>query len=107
LNPIRVEVFAASEDTRARVDQHLAKWGGLRNQRSLDQYRIKTIRTERELAPDPSYEPEYPSFPLGTQDLDIELTAEESGWLREMVERGLARDEPQALRAAIFEWYGA
>jgi uncharacterized protein YcgI (DUF1989 family) len=107
LSPIQVEVFAPSDETRARVDEHLLKWGGLRNQRSLDQYRITTIRTERELAPDPSYEPEYPSFPLGTEDLDIALTGEEAGWLREMVEKGLAHDEPQALRAAIFEWYGA
>lgn len=107
LKPLQIEVFSASDDTRARVEEHVSRWGGLRNQRSLDEYKVQTIRTERELAPEPSYEPDYPSFPLGMEELEIPLTDEEAGWLRQMVERGLAQSEPEALRAAIFEWYAA
>jgi hypothetical protein len=41
------------------------------------------------------------------EDLEIELSDEEAGWLRQMVDEGLAHDAQQAVRAAIFEWYGA
>jgi len=107
LKPLRVEVFAASDDTLARVDEHLSRWGGLRNQRTLDDFRVTEIRTERELTPDPGYRPEYPSFPLAKEDVTLELGDDERGWLAEMVRRGLAGDEQEALRTAVFEWHGA
>ena len=105
LKPIRAQVFESTAETDSLVSEHVARFGSYRSQRSLGDFRVQAIRTERELTPDPDYEPQFVNFPLKHETLDVELDA----WSAEQVERlktkGLAFDDEDAVRANLMDWY--
>ena len=105
LKPIRVQAFESSDETVALADEHLDRWGNLRAQRTVDDFRVKDIRTELELVSDPSYDPRFINYPLKFHDLEVELPAEDYEQVRRLVAVGMADDDEEAIRSAVMQWY--
>lgn len=105
LKPIRVQAFESSAETNALAEEHLDRWGRLRSQRTLADFRITDIRTKLELVSDPTYEPQFVNFPLQFQDIEIELSAEDYDQVRRLIAAGMADDDEDAIRSAMMQWY--
>ena len=105
LKPIQVQIFEPSDETERLKQIYRQKYAGLRNQRTVDDFRIKEIRTERELKPIPGYKPRFINFPLKVQDVPIELTDEDYQNVQHLKMRGLGEDDEDAVRSAVLEWY--
>jgi hypothetical protein len=104
LKPLRIEVFEASGETQQIVDQHLHRFGALRNQRSPEQYRIGDIKIDRELRGDPDYRPDFANFPLVFEEFRVALTPEDRSDVERMKSRGLADTDGEAIAAGVFTW---
>ncbi|MFT7476278.1 MAG: hypothetical protein ACI81L_003227 [Verrucomicrobiales bacterium] len=105
LKPIRVQVFESSPETELATEEHLHRFGRLKNQRSLDEYRIQGIKTDRELVRDPDFEPQFPNFPLQFENFEVELTAEDRKDVDRMKAMGKADDDEDAIRSGVFDWF--
>ena len=105
LRPIRVQVFEASPETESLMQENLRRHTGLKNQRTPDRFRVKEIRTERELRPIPGYEPRFVNFPLKFQEVEIELEERDYEQVQRLKIRGLAKSDEDALRTAVMSWY--
>lgn len=105
LRPIRIQVFKSSHEIDVVVRKHLEGFGRYKNQRSIDNLAVREIRRERELEPDPSYEPHFVNYPLGMKEIEVELTEEDQRLIEWMKERGLCDDEEDGIRSAVLGWY--
>ena len=76
-----------------------------RTARTLADFRVQTIRADRALRRDPSYEPKFVNYPLTTRRIPVELSADEYAMLQRVKETGLGATDGEALRAAFFFWY--
>jgi uncharacterized protein YcgI (DUF1989 family) len=103
LKPIRVQVFAASEDTARLAEQYDTQYN--QTARTLDDFRVRTIRADRALQRDPSYVPRFVNFPLTTRRIPVELSAQDYAMLQRVKETGMGSTDGEALRAAFFFWY--
>ncbi len=101
--PIQIQVFSASEETEAMVEAHESKYGP--RQRTLEHFRIKEIRTERELRRDPDYVPEFLRFPMKTRRISVELTEQQYAALQELKKHLVGKEDGECLRTAFFLWY--
>src|SRR5262249_3874720 len=75
--PIQIKVFEASSDTKAIVDQVRTRHGRFKNQRTVDQFRVKDIKADRELRPVPGWKPQFVNFPLEVEDMKVRLNQAE------------------------------
>jgi uncharacterized protein len=73
LKPIQIKVFEGSSDTKAIVDQVRTRHGRFKNQRTVDQFRVKDIKADRELRPVPGWKPQFVNFPLQVEDMTVKL----------------------------------
>lgn len=105
LKPIRVQVFRSSAETQAIGQEHVSRFGRYKNQRSLSDFRVKAIRTERELTRDPNYKPQYVNFPLQMRKIEVELTPEDYEQVKRLKDRGYVDDDEDAIRSAVMGWY--
>ena len=105
LKPVQVQIFEPSEETKRLTQAYRQKYTGLKNQRTVDDFRIKEIRTERELKPIPGYKPHFINFPFKVQEVAIELTDEDYQNVQHLKMRGLGEDDEDAVRSAVLEWY--
>jgi hypothetical protein len=101
LKPIKIGVFTA---TAAEVES-APKIPVLRSQRTPKDFRNPIIRVERELRPDPSYEPEFVNVPLVAEDLAVVLSAEEMALLQAVKLDLYGDDDAAALRDILFSWW--
>ncbi len=90
LKRVRVQVFGASSDSKRCADEWGRVLGGLRNQRRAEDFRVKTIRTERRLTPNRSYTPEFKTCPLKVETLRVELSDQEYTYIGRVRGAGLA-----------------
>lgn len=104
LKPIKVEVFEASEATNKLTQDYLRRYGNLRTSKTVEDFRIKEIRTERELKPIPGYKPNFINFPLKIQEITIELTEQDYEQVQRLKMRGLGEDDEDAVRSTVMEW---
>ena len=103
--PIKIEIFEPSDKTKRLTEAYLKRYTGLKNQRKLEDFRVKEIRTERELKPTPGYEPKFVNFPLKFEEFIIELTDEDMEQINFLKLRGLGVDDEDAVRSAVMSWY--
>lgn len=101
--PIQIQVFESSPDTESLVRFYETKYGRL--QRKLEDFKIKDIRTERELMRDPNYAPGFVNFPIRERRITVELKEDQYIALQQLKEHGLGKDEGEVLRMAFFTWY--
>jgi uncharacterized protein YcgI (DUF1989 family) len=100
--PIQVQVFEPSNDSQAVAEELWRKHS--RFSRTLQDFRVQDIRTERELKPVPGYEPKFVNFPIVKRTIPVTLSAEEYAALQYLKERGLGDTDGEALRTAFFYW---
>jgi uncharacterized protein YcgI (DUF1989 family) len=103
LKPLRLAVRAATAGERA--EWLLPEGRRFANQRVVDDFKIKEIRTERELSRDPAYVADWPAFPITTTSVEVELTDEEYRQLETLASHGgFGATEGEVLRHAFFTW---
>jgi uncharacterized protein YcgI (DUF1989 family) len=103
LKPLRLAVRAATADERA--EWLLPEQRRFANQRVVDDFKIKEIRTERELSRDPTYVADWPGVPITTTSLEVELTGEECRRLDALKSHGgFGATDAEVLRHAFFTW---
>lgn len=102
IKPAKVQIFAASEEDLAAVPP-LRSW---RTQRTVADFKVKAIRTERKLARDPDYRPEFVNTPIAYEAIEIALDAEEQALLGRLARREQYGDrDGEALRDIVFSWW--
>jgi uncharacterized protein YcgI (DUF1989 family) len=103
LKPLRLAVREATSDERAQW--LLPETRRFANQRVVEDFKVKEIRTERGLSRDPAYVADWPGFPIGTTSVEVELSDDE---YRQLVALRLERDfgatDGDVLRHAFFTW---
>ena len=103
--PVKIEVFESSEKTAALARNIWAKHTGYRNQRTVDEFLVKKIKTDRPLEADPDYQPAFLDHPMPVHELSISLTARDMAAVDARVRAGLADDREDAIRSAVIAWY--
>jgi uncharacterized protein YcgI (DUF1989 family) len=107
LRPIRVQVFGASPETEQVVTDLGSRFGGLRHRATPSDFRVSQIRTERSLQKVADYEPRFVNFPLQFETFQVDLTAGDRAAIERIKAQGLADDDEDAIRTAVFSWYTA
>src|SRR5262249_56285923 len=87
---IGLTVFQGSEADLAAVPA----WPKYKNQRSPADFKIKTIKPDRELRRDPSYVPEFTNVPIRTTEVAVQLDAQELAILWGLQQTGTYRATP-------------
>jgi uncharacterized protein len=104
--PIEVEVFAASTGTSGLVDRIMERSGKYRTQRTVDQFRVQSIKTDRRLVPTPGFEPKFVNFPLEVTEIEVPLSAAEYRAAETLVAAGMGRDVADIVRKGFMLWRG-
>ena len=102
IKPVRLSVFRATAADLAAVPEVPT----FASQRTPADFRIKSIKADRELRRDPSYVPEFANVPLRAIEVPVTLDAEEQE-LFERCKRGdlYGSDDGAALRDIVFSWW--
>jgi uncharacterized protein YcgI (DUF1989 family) len=101
--PIQVQVFKASTATNSICATHESKYASV--QRKLEDFKVRDIRTDRELRQNPNYQLEFINFPITNKKITVRLTEAQRAALSELKSQGWGNSEAEALRAAFFAWY--
>jgi len=102
--PIRVQVLEADSSSREEADREWQANTALKTQRTLDDYKLKTIRTERSLTPTDSYQPDYVNFPIEWTDIEVLFSSDELQSIWPLRGRMGATDG-ELVRTLFFHWY--
>lgn len=103
LKPVQVQIFEASRETEDLAGKYVDAFKGLKRQ-TVEDFHMKEIRTERELRPIAGYQPNFLNFPLGFEEISIELTDEDYTQVQGVKMRGLGVDDEDTVRSAVMEW---
>jgi len=102
LKPLKLTVYEATA----------ADWAGLaeppvwKNQRTPTQFKVKSIKADRELYRDPSYRPEFTNVPLRITELPVALDDQEQALLARLKASGLyGSTDAEVLRYVFFTWW--
>lgn len=102
LKPLLVQVYDGTDEQHERwLEPEERQY---RNQRTVDDFKVKQIRVERELTPDETYQPDFSSYPIVTHGVDVELEDEDLAAVEAL--RGPFGDEDgDVVRHAFFSWW--
>jgi uncharacterized protein YcgI (DUF1989 family) len=104
VKPINLEVYSASPDTEALVDELEQRWGRMESQVKSEDLAAVSVLSSRELTPDPDYVASYRPAP-GSVTLDLDLGDEERQILDGLVATGVyGKTHGEAMRAAFMRW---
>src|SRR5262249_52183845 len=99
---IGLTVFQGSEADLAAVPA----WPKYKNQRSPADFKIKTIKPDRELRSDPSYVPEFINVPIRTTEVAVQLDAQKIAMLWGFEQNGNYGGTPRdGLPLLFFSWW--
>jgi uncharacterized protein YcgI (DUF1989 family) len=102
LKPLKLTLFDGCEADWAKVSEPPK----LVNQRSPHQFMVRNIKADRELYRDAAYRPEFTNVPITISDIELELSAEETGWLSQLAETGkYGESDAEVLRYVVFSWW--
>lgn len=102
--PVKLEVLEATPTTTALVDAAEQRWGRLASQLTTRDLVDTPVLAGRELARDPTYEPNFRP-PPGTETLRVELTSDDRDLLGGLIATGVYGSTPaEAMRAAFMRW---
>lgn len=103
LKPIKVEVFEPSAENNELVQEYLDRYD-FKCRKTVEDFRIKEIRCERELKPIPAYKPNFINYPLEIHGITVELTDADYKQVQRLKWRGLGVDDEDAIRSAVMDW---
>ena len=102
--PIEIEVFAASAATSRLADRIMERSGRYQTQRTVDQFRVKSIKSDRRLAPVPGFQPKFVNFPLETIEVEVPLSGAEYDAAERLAAAGFGRDVADVVRKGFMLW---
>jgi hypothetical protein len=105
LKPIRVQVFDASDETLARVEEIERHNTGFKGQRTPDEFKVNKIKADRELRRNPNYVPEFVNYPITSKPIQVPLSTEELAKTKQLVAVGLGKDVAEVIRIGVILWY--
>jgi uncharacterized protein YcgI (DUF1989 family) len=102
LKPLRVKIFEASTADLAAPPSPPK----FKNQRTPADFKVKQIKSDRELARDGTYRPEFTNVPIRIQDVPVTLTDSEYATLQAYRKiEGYGDSDEEALRFVLFSWW--
>ena len=104
--PLRVQVFESSPDTEGIVRRVHQRYGSYRSQRTVDQFRVREIKSDRELRPVPGWEPHPVNYPIRVENITVELSPPEHAAALRLMDQGFGRDVGEVVRKGVLLWYG-
>ena len=104
LKPIGVQVYAASAESEAKVAELREEYCSLESQKTLDQFRVRNIKTDRELTPTPGYEPNFVNYPLVLEELEIELSEQDYDDLEALRAEKYPGTDEEVILASAMMW---
>jgi uncharacterized protein len=102
LKPLLAQVYDGTEAERERWLEPEGR--SYKNQRTVDDFRVKQIRVERELSRDEAYQPEFPVYPIVTHGVDIALEDDDLAAV-EALRGPFGDDDGEVVRHAFFSWW--
>jgi hypothetical protein len=100
--PIGITIFQGSETDLVAVPS----WPKYKNQRSPADFKIKSIKADRELRRDSAYVPQFTNAPIRTAEVDVNLNAQEAAMLQDLQRSGRYGATPsEVLRYVFFSWW--
>jgi hypothetical protein len=100
--PIGITIFKGAASDFADVPN----WPKFKNQRSPADFKIKTIKADRELRRDPTYVPEFTNVPIRTTEVTVNLEADEAAALDALERSGnYGATDAEVLRYVLFSWW--
>ena len=105
--PVRAQIFAPSESTRALVNLMQERFGRMSSQKTWRDFKNSDIRTQRELIADPTYVPGF--IPPGKKsDIEVRISPEVDQQLEKFLATGdYLRRKEDTLLQTFFRWYEA
>ena len=104
LKPLKVQVMNATDEEKERW--LLPEERTYRNQRSPADFKLNTIKADRELAPDESYRPEWPVYPIVKQRVEVRLEDDEHALVdRLRADGNFGEEDGEIVRHAFFSWW--
>ena len=105
LKSIGVEVFESTPETDRRVEALVNEYSSLKNQRSVSDYHVREIRTDRELKPISGYQPRFPNYPLEYTEIHLGLTRKDRQRLEYLRNARFPGGDEEVILAAVMSWY--
>lgn len=103
--PIRVQVYDASDETLAQVNEIERHHTGFKGQRTPAEFKVNKIKADRELRRNPNYVPEFVNYPITTKPIQVLLNTEELAKAKKLMAAGLGRDVAEVIRTGVMLWY--
>ncbi|MFQ5914431.1 MAG: DUF1989 domain-containing protein [Nitrospinota bacterium] len=106
IKPLRIQVFDGSDADHRKLFPPTKRYA---HQRTVAEFRVKKIKSSRELRPNPNYTPEWPWEDRVNKRVSIEVTlsGEEARRVNSMVRKGIFGKSPaEVLRWGFLEWWG-
>jgi hypothetical protein len=107
LKPISIQVYEKSTDTDKQVEELEKEYRSLRSQKTLDQFRTRDIKTDRELRPIPDYQPSFVNYPLVFRDLEIDVSEQDMEDLDYLREQEFPGTNEEVILASVMTWIRA
>ena len=104
LKPISIQIFETSSESGAKAAELEEEYCSLRSQKSLEQFRVRDIKTDRELKPVPGYEPNFVNYPLVLQDLEIALSEQDCADLEDLRRQKYPGTDEEVILASVMMW---
>jgi hypothetical protein len=109
---VLIAVHEGTNETNELIALVNRQWGGLKMQKTWEDYKVKDILAERELRRDPTYKPEFRPFPK-RHPIAMDLSEAEIGVLRGLMRTekyGLptgddSQDLAKAMLIAFMRWF--
>jgi len=100
--PIGITIFRGTASDLNAVPQ----WPKYVNQRSPADFKVKSIKADRELRRDPSYVPEFTNVPIRTTEVSVNLEPTEVKLLEALKNTGnYGATDGEVLRYVFFSWW--
>ena len=104
LKPLKVQVMDATDEEKERW--LLPEERTYRNQRSPADFKLSTIKADRELVTDESYRPEWPVYPIVKQRVEVPLDDDEHALVdRLRADGNFGEEDGEIVRHAFFSWW--
>jgi hypothetical protein len=104
LKSIEISVFEPTEESLEAASKVEEEYSLLSRQ-TLDDFKVKAIRTDRELRPNPAYVREYPKFPLQVHSLRVPVDHANLPAIDSLVDAGFGTDAGDVIRRAFMVWF--
>jgi uncharacterized protein YcgI (DUF1989 family) len=102
--PIQLQIFETSPDTRWILEDVNRRYTGFKNQRTPEQFRVKDIKTDRELRAVPGWKPQFVNYPIRSENISVELSRTEYEKAKSLQEQKFGKDVADVMRRAVMIW---